>query len=188
MTDETKFKDFVLRQQRSAPTEETIDWEKQKTEWQTYLQQLYDKIGEYLLDYIKEGTIRLSWSKEEINEEYIGTYHVDRLTIHIGLQEINLKPIGTNLIGSKGRVDIVGSSGSSRLVLIDKDISNARSMFRISVRIVGEGETPASEEEAQSVQKQIEWTWKIVSAPPDVSFFELTRESFLSLLLEVSGG
>src|SRR5271157_3693933 len=118
MSADTLFKDFVQRQQQPRSGDEAIDWSKERDEWLGYLQQLYERIAEYLDEYIKGGTIKLRDSMIELNEENIGAYKAKRLVIAIGAQEIVLTPVGTLLIGSKGRVDVEGSAGNSRLVLV----------------------------------------------------------------------
>ena len=69
----------------------------------------------------------------ELNEENIGTYTATRLKVVIGDEDITLTPIGTLLIGAKGRVDVEGSARTSRLILIDKNATDASSMFRVKV-------------------------------------------------------
>jgi hypothetical protein len=42
------------------------------------------------------------------------------MILGIGRQEITLTPVGTLLFGSKGRVDVEGPAGRTRLVLVDQ--------------------------------------------------------------------
>jgi hypothetical protein len=136
MNADAQFKDFVARQQRPASADNAPDWDRERDEWLSYLQQLYDLIAEYLDEYIKSGAIELRRSPIELNEENIGVYEAQRLTIVIGKQEILLTPIGTRLIESKGRVDVEGSAAKSRLVLVDKEITDARRMVRVTLTTI----------------------------------------------------
>ncbi len=187
MSADTLFKDFVQRQQQPRPGDETIDWSKERDEWLSYLQQLYARITEYLDEYIKGGTIKLRDSMIELNEENIGAYKAKRLVIAIGAQEIVFTPVGTLLIGSKGRVDVEGSAGKSRLVLIDKRLTNPSQMVRVTVTTIPPRGSPPSTEPATST-KEIEWAWKIVSRPPAMQFTELNKETLFEMLMEVSNG
>jgi hypothetical protein len=45
------------------------------------------------------------------------------MILKIGRQEIVMTPIGTLLIGAKGRVDVVGPAGRARLVLVNSQAS-----------------------------------------------------------------
>ena len=181
MSADIQFSEFVKRQQRQVAVDNAIDWNKQRDEWLDYLQQLYNNIKEYLASYIDGGEITLRESTTEINEENIGVYSAKKLTILIGVQEITLTPIGTLMIGSKGRVDVEGSAGKSRLVLIDKDVTDARSMFSVSVRVINPDDPPEPSEPRPP--KRIEWAWKIVSSPPSLKFVELYKDSFFVMLM-----
>lgn len=188
MSADTLFKDFVQRQQHPRSSDEAVDWNKERDEWLGYLQQLYERIAEYLDEYIKGGTIKLRELMIELNEENIGAYKAKRLVIAIGAQEIVFTPVGTLLIGSKGRVDVVGSAGNSRLVLIDKNLTHPRQMFRVTVTTIPPGGSPTPSPEPTPSPKEIEWAWKIVSRPPAMQFIELNKETFFELLMEVSNG
>jgi hypothetical protein len=188
MSTNAQFKDFVERQQRSASVDKTLDWINERDEWLGYLQQLYDRIAEYLDEYVKSGAIKLRESTIELNEENIGVYTAKRLAIIIGAQEILLTPIGTFLIGSRGRVDVEGSAGNSRLVLIDKNITHPRQMVRVTVTTVRPRDRPTPPPEPPPLPEKIEWAWTIVSRPPAMQFIELSKETFFDMLMEVSNG
>ena len=195
MSADTLFKDFVQRQQQPRSGDEAIDWSKERDEWLDHLQQLYERIEEYLDEYIKGGTIKLRDSLIELNEENIGAYKAKRLVIAIGAQEIVFTPVGTRLIGSKGRVDVEGSAGNSRLVLVDKNLTYSRQMFRVTVTDNGvtastfpPGGKPRLSPELAPSPNEIEWAWKIVSRPPAMHFTELNKETLFEMLMEVSNG
>jgi hypothetical protein len=186
-----QFKDFVQRHQRPALAENAVDWGKEREQWLTYLKQLYDCVDEYLKEYVAPGQVRVERSPMELNEENIGTYTATRLKIVIGDEDITLTPIGTLLIGAKGRVDVEGSAGTSRLVLIDKNATDASSMFRVKVTAIPLRRGLRSSvpmEPTPPGPRKIEWTWKIVSRPPVMQFIELNKESFFQMLMEVSNG
>ncbi len=197
MSADTLFKDFVQRQQQPRSADEAIDWNKERDDWLGYLQELYARIAEYLDEYIKGGTIKLRDSMIELNEENIGAYKAKRLVIAIGAQEIVFTPVGTLLIGSKGRVDVEGSAGKSRLVLIDKNLTYSRNMFRVTVTDNPPGVTTSTfppggnsmpSPEPTPSPNEIEWAWKIVTRPPAMQFTELNKETFFEMLMEVSNG
>jgi hypothetical protein len=187
MNADTQFKEFVNRQQQRASVDKAVDWDKERDDWLEYLDQLYHRVAGYLDEYIKSGAIKLRESDKDLNEENIGAYKAKRLTIVIGGQEIILDPIGTLLIGSKGRVDVEGSAGKSRLVLINKNITHPGQMIRVKVTTIRPGGTPPPPEPPPT-PKKVEWAWKIVSRPPAVQFIELNKETLFEMLMEVSNG
>lgn len=182
----TDFDDFVKRQQElSAAAEEKIpfDPKKELEDWLRYLNVLYSDIQTYLKDYISGGSISFKIEDKKLNEDFSGPYIAPRMIIRIGLQEIRLEPIGTMLIGSRGRVDVVGPAGTSRLTLMNKKITSAHQL--VSVTVIDPKNPPAAR---KPISQEIEWVWKIVSRPPALGFIELNKESFLEMLLEVSNG
>jgi hypothetical protein len=102
------FDDFVKRQQPTAAETKPIDWAKQRDEWLQHLRQLYDQIETFLAEYLESGEIKRDYRDITLNEENIGSYKARQMVLNIGRQEITLTPIGTLLIGAKGRVDVVG--------------------------------------------------------------------------------
>jgi hypothetical protein len=188
MSTDTQFKDFVQRQRKPA-SEDVVDWRKEKEERLAHLERLYNLASEYLHEYINSNAIQVYKSSIELNEENIGTYAAKRLTIVIGAQEITLTPVGTLLIGTKGRVDVKGSAGSSRLVLINKGITRPEQMIRITSTIVRPGKMSSPPPTLpETLPEKIEWTWRIVSRPPTMQFIDLNKETFYQMLMEVSNG
>ena len=59
MNADAEFKEFIKRQQRSAAADDSVDWNKQRDDWLRNLQELYDRVAEYLDEYIKNGWITL---------------------------------------------------------------------------------------------------------------------------------
>lgn len=180
------FKAFVQRQQVKAAEEREIDWNTEKQEWLDYLDKLYADIEVYLKEYIEAGAISLKMSPIELNEENLGTYEAPRLFINIGPQQISLTPVGTLLIGTKGRVDVEGSSGTARLLLVDKNSTSPRVVSHVKFR----DRAPSSSAAGDVVEtpRMIDWTWKIVTKPPAINFIELTKETLFEVLMEVSHG
>lgn len=179
-----EFDNFVRRQKElaaEAAAEIPFDPKKELDDWLGRLNSLYSQIQEFLKEYIDAGSITTEIGNIELNEEFSGPYDAPTMVIRVGLQEIKLIPIGTMLIGSKGRVDVVGRSGTSRLILVNKNVASANQL--VSVTIVDPKNPPQAK---RAAPQQIEWVWKIATRPPTMTFIELNKESFLEVLLEVS--
>jgi hypothetical protein len=181
----TAFDDFVRREQRSAQDldDQPIDWQANKAEWLAHLDELFAMVGEFLKTYVAQSQVSIAYKQVELNEEYIGPYSAKAMVISIGSKVIKLEPIGTMLIGSKGRVDVSGPFGHVQLLLLSKTAKSASDLIHVSVSFDGVPALPPPRP-----QSKIEWAWKIVSRPPRREFIELNKETFLSLLLEVSNG
>ena len=139
--------DEFLERQASHTQSTKIDWAAELNEWIKYLNGFYETIESYLKPYVDEGKIEISYGKKKIFEESIGEYEAQTVTISLGANKLKLNPIGTNLIGAKGRIDLIGPNGKIRFVLVD----SAASAPRISVRVYKNGEKPPSEDKRQEV-------------------------------------
>jgi hypothetical protein len=182
----TDFDDFVRRQQElSAAAEQEVlfDPKKELEDWLHYLNVLYSDVQGYLKDHISGGSISFKIENKELNEDFSGPYFAPKMLIRIGLQEITLDPIGTMLIGMRGRVDVIGRAGTARLALMNKKITSASQL--VSITVIDPKNPPPPK---KPVRPAIEWAWKIISRPPALSFIEQNKESFLEMLLEVSNG
>jgi hypothetical protein len=182
-TDNKTFDEFVSRQQEIDSESATIDWVKQRDEWLAHLERLYSKIESFLSKYVSLGQIRYEYRPVELNEEHIGSYSAKQMVLRIGRQEVDLVPIGTLLIGSKGRVDVSGPAGRAQIVLVDSKVSDPRSLIHVTVSVGGKLPPPPPKR-----SKEIEWEWKIVTRPPERRFIEITQQAFFDLILEVANG
>jgi hypothetical protein len=174
------FEDF-LDEQTKSKEEIKIDWIKQRNDWIAYLNGFNEKIKLFLQPYLESGKLQLQEKKIDLTEEYIGSYRVDTLDIMLGNIKITLTPVGTNLIGAKGRVDMTGPKGKVKFVLVPKQ-AKAPS---IRVQIIQGHDDNKLSREVASVS---EWEWKISTPPPRINYIELEEESFLTALMEVVNG
>jgi hypothetical protein len=175
------FDAFVKRLQAGSSEEEPVDWGKERDEWLGYLTELYRQTESFLKDYRKTGEIKLTFREIQLNEANIGSYKADQAILKIGRQEITMTPVGTLLIGAKGRVEVVGPAGRARLVLVDSEASRPRPKLKVSF---GSKLEPT----AEPAPKEIKWAWKIATSPPTVQYIELTQKSLFQMLMEVANG
>lgn len=106
---------FLSRQQQAA---NEIDWVERRREWIDAVEQLYGKItGELLAADIDKGLVTVSRAAKEIREEYLGTYRIPELILDISGQSVRFSPKGRNIVGAKGRVDLVGELDAMTLIL-----------------------------------------------------------------------
>lgn len=174
------FEDFINRQ-AAETAEQEINWPQQRDEWLQYLGQFYKTVEQFIDKYVKAEKIQLTSHNKKIHEEYIGEYEAKSLELKIGSSTIRFDPVGTNLIAAKGRVDMIGSKGTVKFVLVPKDSAGPR----IALRVYTENEKPPAAEPAQAVT---EWAWKISTPPPNVRFEEIEEESFYAAMMEVTNG
>jgi len=176
------FDDFLNKQAQEKNAGKQIDWDAKRNEWIEYLDQFYKTVEQFLSEYVENGKISYKYSEKKIIEDYIGEYSAKVIQIELGPHTIKLEPVGTNLIGAKGRVDLIGANGKVKFVLVDKTSSGPR--IKMTVWVNGE-KPPADREEGK---KDAEWGWKIATPPPSIQYIDLEQDTFFDALMEVVGG
>lgn len=164
------FDEFLRKDRANAHLEPRVDWTKRRDEWLEYLEEFYGHVKEFLNEYVASGDVSTEYQDKYINEELVGRYLARSLHLHIRGRDVILDPVGTNLIGARGRVDMSGPAGTVRFVLIGWD----------DIRVRTRPET-----EAEGQTKMPEWVWKIATPPPGIRYLDLNAESFLDALMEV---
>ena len=176
------FDEFVKNQQTNAHSE--VNWNAIRDEWLSRLDDLYIQVRHFLKEYIDAGDIEFETSPISLLEEDLGSYTAQQLKLKIGRKHVIFRPIGTLLIGSRGRVDVIGAGiTEARLVLINKKFTRASDMIRISINLDGKLPDPPKEE-----PDDIEVAWKIVTRGPERQFTELTQETLFKMIMEVANG
>lgn len=173
-----EFENFVASQQT---TEAEADWNKIRDEWLNDLNSLYESIIRYLDKFIKQGSITYKFTDITLNEENIGEYTARSMEINIGRQHITLKPIGTLLIGCKGRVDVEGQ-GRALILLVNQKAESPADLIKITVT---EGQN-AAQGPAPSSEQPVSWAWKILTNEAGRRFVDLDQDTFFRLVMEVA--
>lgn len=112
-----------LRSKAKTSTEpaEYIDWEKRKGKWLACLDDLYSLVKSWLTPLEQDNTVSYSITQTTLQEDYLGSYQVDVLSLHIGDQTVDFHPKGTLIIGAEGRVDVRGQRAIRTLVFNEGD-------------------------------------------------------------------
>lgn len=176
----TTFDEFIA-EQTAKSDESRADRDNKIKEWEQQLDRLYQTVETFLRSYIEEGKVRRHYGEKQLHEEFLGSYQAKSLVVEIGSNKIYFDPVGTLLIGAKGRVDMIGNYGTVKFVLVPQDSSGPK----INVRIWSESEDPPPEDHLDSVAQ---WDWKIATSPPNIKYVELQEESFKDAIMEVSNG
>ncbi len=177
------FDDFINQATKNQNNESIIDWNTIRDEWLKRLTEFYALIESFLAEYKKDGKLDYQFSKKDIFEEYIGNYSVDVMDIKLGEHRVRLEPIGTNLIGAHGRVDLIGVNGKVKIGLVNKDFNGPK----ITTTVTVEGMSKPINQQPKEIKKT-ELAWKIVTPPPKIKYIDLNQDVFLDALLEVIGG
>lgn len=178
-----QFSDFVKQQIGPVDDESTLTLAREKQLWLDQLAQLYRFVDETLAEFIDQKQIQVTQRTVDLYEEQLGAYPAPALTIRIGRQIVELEPIGTFLIGARGRVNMNGPRGIARFVIVAKDASSPR--WRVDVQSPAQALSAAP---SPAAFKAEDWVWKISTPAPRINYIELTPESFQETLMGVIDG
>ena len=187
------FDEFV--NQQVAKAKPSTDWIQERDTWIRHLDQFYQLVKGFLRKYIEQDKVRIAWTTKQINEEYSGTYEVDSLEVQIGTVKVHFDPIGTNLIGARGRVDMHGPHGTVKFVLVPKAASAVRVIVQETYIGARDGSLAdlANQDFAKTkpskddpIPPGEEWAWKIATRPPNIKYIDLEEDAFFSAIMEVA--
>ncbi|GJM61079.1 hypothetical protein [Persicobacter diffluens] len=178
---EREFEAFLKEAEGDFST--TENWEDRLVLWQDKLQVLRADIHQWLAKYVEAGSIVISEEEKTLIEEGLGSYTVKGLRLEFGHHIISITPVGTRLIGSVGRVDVIGPKATQRLLLVDKTASEPN----IATYITPNGEVEVFEATGQYFVK-VDWAWKLATRPPEVKYTHLDANAFFDILMKVVNG
>ena len=178
MTDQ-EFLEFVERKTAQAKSEKTVDWDKRKADWLRELEELYVSMEGHLKPFARE--IVIERKPIQLWEDDLGSYDAEKLMFTIGHDKIVAKPIGTILIGARGRVDLSGPRTTLKIVLLgDRGSTQTKQT---------EADRVAEDSRNFKVSGKVEDAgWYITRKPPERSVVPFSAESFREAIMEVSGG
>jgi hypothetical protein len=155
----------------------------QKKEWLDYLKKLYQLFESALQEYIEKKNLAVKYQDIRITEEGIGSYMAPSMNIEFGGLKVTLKPIGTLLIGSKGRVDMTGKGGTVRIILVDSKKKGLTDFIKITVREAGK---PQLKEIAKPAEQVINWEWRFISTQPSSLFVPVNQETIFTSIMALA--
>jgi len=152
-----------------------------RRQWLKKIELLYATVQELLAGYIETGAVQTSTSRVELREDVLGSYTAPSLNIDLGNSSVRFVPVGTILLGSPGRVDLMGLHGAVRFVLASPDAD--RPMLVGST--ASEGARP--DREAKPIDLAA-YVWKVSTSPPRIRYTALDAESLQSAIMDVARG
>ncbi|BBB89713.1 MAG TPA: hypothetical protein PKA28_12455 [Methylomusa anaerophila] len=154
-----------------------IDWEAEKNKWLNAVADFFHDIECWVGNL---PNLKIDYTPITIKEEYIGHYETKKMIITMLNQNVTLEPIGTNLIGAHGRIDLKGKKGTVKFVLVPKKSQGPK----VIVRISNEGEIPPLLPETEEAGNS-ELVWKIATPAPKVKFYDIDGDVFSDALMAV---
>ncbi|MCP3685710.1 MAG: hypothetical protein GY861_23940, partial [bacterium] len=158
--------EFLRRKDEiSKSKKQETDWETKKSLWLHKVEDLYGEINDWLAPLSE--IVAIKHKKITLTEQYVGSYPVDILELVAGEEHVLLKPMGILVVGSFGRVDMIGDNGMLMLLLVDEH-------------------APAYDDDIREDDKhRVLLKWHFAVRTPERKVWPLTKESFTDALKQV---
>jgi len=178
-----KFEEFLNKEDSEVAE---INWDKKKEFFIGKVNEFYEQMDAFLAPYQDKVTVK----KENytINEDYIGSYQVEKRILHIKNNDIIFTPIGTNLIGAWGRIDMEGTNGIVKFVLVPKNNNVPKIETAILSTEEDKKKWKEKQDEISKKNNEANKIWKIATPPPNIKYINLDEETFFDALMEVING
>lgn len=173
------FEDYLKQKEKQ---QNVINWELKKEEWTKEIDTFLEQIKGYFEKY--KDSVVIHEEALNINEEYIGSYVTKKLIAKFNNDTVTFTPVGRNIIGAKGRIDMDGKAGKVKFVLVEENVHSPQIITTITDGLA-QKEITSKLEESENQEKNI---WKISTPPPKIKYLELTEDSFFDALMEVING
>ena len=95
----------------------SVDWDDRRDKYLAAVGDLYDQLQKVLAEPIAQRTVTLHRRKKELTESYLGTYSVEDLILLIGEEQVRFSPRVRKIVGTSGRVDVLGERGEAILIV-----------------------------------------------------------------------
>ncbi len=153
----------LVRQRAKQQKSNGVDWEERKRWWQERMQSLLNEVEQWLDPLIKDQTIEFTRSIVQRSEDLLGAYQIESGLIKLGNEKLELRPVGSVIVGGFGRVDVKGPNRTAMLLLCAPDPSIAKDRLRDSAE------------------------WFIAPPQRPTEFQPLTKDSFERMFADLFG-
>lgn len=178
MSASDKLRNFISGQVEESKAE-SYTAKIRKEAWCQHVDILYTQIKELLNDFIEDGTVILTEHEVLITENFLGSYWINELHLMFGKNEIHFKPVGANVLGAYGRVDMLGPQKRILLILAEKGVKPG-----IKVQFV---ESSTKKDKEDTVHMPSEYEWLIVQDKINDQYISFNEDSFTDALQTVIG-
>jgi hypothetical protein len=116
-----EFRKLIAEEKAAAAKRPPVDWNARRAEWIESVHGLYETIERFLHEFTIAGDVQVRRRSVELEEEYLGRYQTEAMTITVFAKSFELTPRGRNIIGARGRVDLRGPFGQARRLILSRE-------------------------------------------------------------------
>lgn len=178
-------KSILEKKAAEQAEQDAFDPQKEITDYKLKTSELYAKVESAIQELVQSDLCKTTKTPITLNEESLGAYSIESLVISFSKEKVVLEPVGTMLIGSKGRVDMKGPRGIEKFLLIRKGVSSPSQLISVSVSV---GDAKVESKKSAPAQ-DIAWEWKMLPNSSNWTNFEpVNEQTITNALMRVING
>lgn len=153
-----------LREQQRSTEEQKQDWDRRRQQFLTETQVLLGRIKEWLQPLAGKGLVHFSDTTSVLDEWHAGHYTAAGLVAKFGGAEVRFVPVGAEIVGALGRVDVEGPKGHVSL-LLRSEMTRPIGPNKVTDRLL----------------------WQVTTPPPKIRYIDLSRDTLAQAIRGVLG-
>lgn len=163
----TELEDLVrfLEDQKRSADQAKVDWDQRREQFLAATRDLVGTVRNLLRPLASKGLVQFSDTTSPISEWHAGRYDAPGLVAQLGGAKVELVPIGAEIAGAHGRVDLAGPQGQVPLLLLR-----------------GTSPQPGPSSSTSSAL-----SWKFMTPPPKPRYIDLDQNSLSRAIKGVIG-
>lgn len=174
-----KFTDFINKMDEAAKNKKNgFNPADRIDKYKKLVNSLYDDINTWLSEEIESGKILTGTVPINLTEDFLGSYSVDEKWIQIGNARILFHPVGTLLIGTDARVDMVYGAKDVMIVRVGENVESPYNLTHVEMN----GE-PAKKKKSHGKS-----VWKYVNDASPLTYIKLDKDRFEDLIINIVDG
>ncbi|MEK4529766.1 hypothetical protein NST38_30650 [Paenibacillus sp. FSL H8-0104] len=176
-----EFEQFLKAKQMEAKLSNkvTVDMQMIVDHFIERVSTLFIFIEDILEPFIADKTIVIERRQRHIIEEDYGEYDVQELIIDVSGDKVHLTPVGANIIGAVGRIDMRGPQKSA-VMLLTREAGPQINTY------ISPHEAP--QPEAITLERLTAMEWQFLERVPRSHYLEFSPDSFKQMLMRVING
>jgi len=105
-----------------------VEWDRVREEWIAEVGRLYYRVESWMVSWVEKGYLVVRRSTIVLSEENLGDYEIPQLELIAGTESIIFEPVGRNILGALGRIDVYlrGFKSDARKILWVEDVDRKR--------------------------------------------------------------
>jgi len=117
-----------LKRLAEASAAQKEEWDRVREEWIAEVTRLYSDVKGWVQTWQEKGYLTASESHIELSEEHLGDYEIPKLELTAGTEAIVFEPVGRNILGALGRIDLYlrGFKSDARMLVWLEDVEGKR--------------------------------------------------------------